>query len=226
MRTLILSAVLITASLCSMTAQAANNMLIEAGKTYVELAHPIPVLELDKIEVVELFWYGCSHCYALEPTINLWVRRLPSDVNFKRIPAMFGGLWDVHGQLFLTLEAMSAAHKVHDAVFSAIQKEGNSLTKLEDMVNFVITQGIDKDKFLAIFNSFAIHNQITQVKKLVQNCGVQGVPTIIINGKYRFDLGTTGSPEQTLNIADQLIIKERAAKSEMARLTGDAQRAH
>ena len=211
MRNLILSAALVTASLFGMTAQAAD-VPLEAGKTYVELSNPVPVSVPGKIEVVELFWYGCPHCYAFEPTINPWVEKLPKDVNFKRIPAMFGGPWDAHGQLFLTLEAMGVEHKVHNAVFDAIQKQGKRLTKPDEMADFVATQGVDKDKFLATFNSFAIQGQIKQAKELAQKYQVQGVPTLIVNGKYRFDLGTAGGPEAVLNVADQLIAKERAAK--------------
>jgi thiol:disulfide interchange protein DsbA len=212
MRNLILSAALVTASLFGMTAQAADNVPLEAGKTYVELANPVPVSEPGKIEVVELFWYGCPHCYAFEPTINPWVEKLPSDVNFKRIPALFGGPWDAHGQLFITLDTMGVEHKVHNAVFNAIQKEGKRLTKPEDMADFVATQGVDKAKFLETFNSFAVKGKMAQYKELAQKYGVQGVPTMIVNGKYRFDLGTTGGPEQTLDVANQLIAKERAAK--------------
>ena len=211
MRNLILSAALVTASLFGMTAQAAD-VPLEAGKTYVELSNPVPVAVPGKIEVVELFWYGCPHCYAFEPTINPWAEKLPKDVNFRRIPAMFGGPWDAHGQLFLTLEAMGVEHKVHNAVFEAIQKQGKRLTKPDEMADFVATQGVDKDKFLATFNSFAIQGQIKQAKELAQKYGVQGVPTLIVNVKYRFDLGSTGGPEATLNVADQLIAKERAAK--------------
>ena len=211
MRNLILSAALVTASLFGMTAQAAD-VPLEAGKTYAELTNPGPVAVPGKIEVVELFWYGCPHCYAFEPTINPWAEKLPKDVNFRRIPAMFGGPWDAHGQLFLTLEAMGVEHKVHNAVFEAIQKQGKRLTKPDEMADFVATQGVDKDKFLATFNSFAIQGQIKQAKELAQKYGVQGVPTLIVNGKYRFDLGSTGGPEATLNVADQLIAKERAAK--------------
>lgn len=211
MRNLILSAALVTASLFGMTAQAAD-VPLEAGKTYVELVNPVPVSVPGKIEVVELFWYGCPHCYAFEPTINPWVEKLPKDVNFRRLPAMFGGPWDAHGQLFLTLEAMGVEHNVHNAVFEAIQKQGKRLTKPDEMADFVATQGVDKDKFMATFNSFAIQGQIKQAKELAQKYGVQGVPTLIVNGKYRFDLGTAGGPEAVLNVADQLIAKERAAK--------------
>ena len=209
MRNLILSAALVSASLFGMSAQAAD-VPLEAGKTYIELANAVPVAKPGKIEVVELFWYGCPHCYAFEPVVNPWVEKLPADVNFVRIPAMFGGPWDAHGQMFLTLEAMGVEHKVHNAVFNAIQKEGKRLVKPDEMAEFLATQGVDKDKFLSTFNSFAIKGQINKAKELAKKYEISGVPTMIVNGKYRFDLGTSGGPEQTLNVADQLIAKERA----------------
>ena len=212
MRNLILSAALVSASLFGMSAQAAN-VPLEAGKTYVELSSAVPVAAPGKIEVVELFWYGCPHCYSFEPVVNPWAEKLPADVNFVRIPAMFGGPWDAHGQMFLTLEAMGVENKVHSAVFNAIQKEGKRLTDKNDMADFLATQGVDKDKFLATFDSFAIKGQIVKAKELAKQYEISGVPTMVVNGKYRFDLGTAGGPEQTLNVADQLIAKERAAAS-------------
>src|SRR5476649_222776 len=211
MRNLILSAALVTASLFGMTAQAADNVSLEAGKTYVELANPVPVSVPGKIEVVELFWYGCPHCYAFEPVINPWVDKLPEDVNFKRVPALFGGPWDAHGQLFITLDTMGVEHKVHAAVFNAIQKEGKRLVKPEDMADFVATQGVDKAKFLETFNSFAVKGKIAQYKELAKKYEITGVPTMIVNGKYRFDIGSAGGPEQALALADKLIAQERAA---------------
>ena len=212
MRNLILSAALVSASLFGMSAQAADVPLV-AGETYVELSNPVPVAQPGKIEVVELFWYGCPHCYSFEPVINPWAEKLPADVHFVRIPAMFGGPWDAHGQMFLTLEAMGVENKVHSAVFNAIQKEGKRLTDKNDMADFLATQGVDKDKFLATFNSFAIKGQISKAKELAKKYEVSGVPTMIVDGKYRFDRGTAGGPEEALNVADQLIAKERAAKA-------------
>jgi len=210
MRNLILGAALVAASAFGMTVQAADPVI--AGKEYVELSNPVPVSQPGKIEVVELFWYGCPHCYSFEPTINPWVEKLPDDVNFKRIPAMFGGPWDAHGQMFLTLEAMGVEHKVHAAVFDAIQNQRKHLTKPEEMADFLATQGVDKDKFLATFNSFAIKGQVTQAKELAKQYNIKGVPSMVVNGKYTFDLGTAGGPNGVLNVADQLIAKERAAK--------------
>lgn len=212
MRNLILSAALVSATLFGMTAQAAD-VPLEAGKTYIELSSAVPVAVPGKIEVVELFWYGCPHCYAFEPVVNPWAEKLPSDVNFVRLPAMFGGPWDAHGQMFLTLEAMGVEHKVHAAVFNAIQKEGKHLTDKEEMADFLATQGVDKAKFLQTFDSFAIKGQIVKAKELAKKYEISGVPTMVVDGKYRFDLGTAGGPEQALNVADQLIAKERAAKA-------------
>ncbi|MDD2059735.1 thiol:disulfide interchange protein DsbA [Pseudomonas sp. GD03860] len=210
MRNLILSATLVAASVFGMTAQAAEP--IEAGKQYMELSNPVPVSVPGKIEVVELFWYGCPHCYSFEPVVNPWAEKLPADVNFKRIPAMFGGPWDAHGQMFLTLEAMGVEHDVHAAVFDAIQNQRKQLTKPEDMADFLATQGVDKDKFLATFNSFAIKGQVQKAKELAKKYEITGVPSMVVNGKYRFDLGTAQGPQGVLNVADQLIAKERAAK--------------
>lgn len=211
MRNLILSAALMAVSLFGMTAQAADAP-IEAGKQYVQIDSPVPVQVPGKIEVVEMFWYGCPHCYAFEPTINPWIEKLPADVHFIRIPAMFGGPWDAHGQLFITLDTMGVEHKVHSAVFDAIQKGGKRLTDPNDMADFVATQGVDREKFLETYKSFAVAGKVAQYKELAKKYGISGVPTMIVNGKYRFDLGSAGGPEETLKVADMLIAKERAAE--------------
>lgn len=208
MRNLIFTAVLAFASLFGLSAQAAE---FEAGKQYTVLSTPVPVSQPGKIEVVELFWYGCPHCYAFEPSINPWIAKLPADVNFHRIPAMFGGIWNVHGQLFLTLDAMGVEHKVHTAVFDAIHKEGKKLATPEEMADFLAAQGVDKDKFLSTYDSFAIKGQIEKDKKLAMAYQISGVPTMVINGKYRFDIGSAGGPDKALELADFLIAKERDA---------------
>jgi thiol:disulfide interchange protein DsbA len=208
MRNLILSAVLAGASLFGV-AQAEN---IEAGKQYVELSSAVPVSKPGKIEVVELFWYGCPHCYHFEPTINPWIAKLPDDVNFVRVPAMFGGVWDLHGQMFITLQTMGVEAKVHAAVFEAIQKGGKKLASPDEMAEFLATQGVDKDAFLKTYNSFGVKGQVANAKRLGMAYQISGVPAMVVNGKYRFDIGSSGGPEQTLDVADQLIAKERASQ--------------
>ena len=209
MRNLILSAALATASLFGMVAQAEP---IQAGKQYVELTSPVPVSKPGKIEVVELFWYGCPHCYQFESTINPWVEQLPEDVNFVRMPALFGGVWNVHGQAFITLESMKVEQKVHDAVFEAIHKQGKKLATPEELAEFLATQGVEKDRFLSTYNSFAVKGQMEKAKKLAMAYQISGVPVMVVNGKYRFDISSSGGPQQALQVADHLIAQERAAQ--------------
>ncbi|WP_439886975.1 thiol:disulfide interchange protein DsbA/DsbL [Pseudomonas sp. MBLB4123] len=209
MRNLILSAALAAAGLFGMVAQAEP---IEAGKQYVELTSPVPVSKPGQIEVVELFWYGCPHCYQFESTINPWVEQLPEDVNFVRIPALFGGVWNVHGQAFITLESMKVEQKVHDAVFEAIHKQGKKLASPEEIAEFLVGQGVDKAKFLSTYNSFAVKGQMEKAKKLAMAYQISGVPVMVVNGKYRFDIGSSGGPQQALQVADYLIDRERAAQ--------------
>lgn len=209
MRNLLISALLAAASLLALPAHAAN---YQAGKHYVVLNSPVPVSQPGKIEVVELFWYGCPHCYQFEPVMNAWVETLPEDVNVVRIPALFGGVWNTHGQLFITLEAMKVDPAVHEAVFAALHREGRKLASPEEMAEFLAGQGVDRDAFLKTYNSFGVKSQMEKAKKLAMAYQVTGVPVLVVNGKYRLDLGSAGGPEQAVQLADYLIARERAAQ--------------
>jgi thiol:disulfide interchange protein DsbA len=178
----------------------------------VGLQKPVPVSQPGKIEVVELFWYGCPHCYQLEPTLNAWVEKLPADVHFTRVPALFGRTWDIHGQLYITLDLMKVEQQVHKAVFDGIHKEGRALKDPEEMADFLAEQGVDRDAFLNTYNSFAVKGQMAKAKQLAKAYQITGVPVLIVNGKYRFDVRSAGGEQQLLQVADYLIDKERAAR--------------
>ena len=205
MRNLILSAVLAGASLLGV-AQAEP---IEAGKHYVELSSAVAVSKPGKIEVVELFWYGCPHCYHFEPTINPWVAKLPDDVNFVRVPAMFGGVWDLHGQMFIALQTMAVEPKVHAAVFEAIQKGGKKLASPDEMAEFLATQGVDKDTFLKTYNSFGVKGQVANAKRLGMAYQISGVPALVVNGKYLVNVDQRGY-EHMFNTVEHLAAQARA----------------
>ncbi|MBB1518653.1 thiol:disulfide interchange protein DsbA/DsbL [Aquipseudomonas guryensis] len=209
MRNLIVSAALASLSLFSFGVQAEP---ITAGQHYVQLQKAVPVSQPGKIEVVELFWYGCPHCYQLEPALNAWAEKLPADVNFIRVPALFGRTWDIHGQLFITLDLMKVEQRVHKAVFDAIHKQGKELKDPEEMADFLAEQGVDRDSFLNTYNSFAVKGQMAKAKQLAKAYQITGVPVLIVNGKYRFDVRSAGGEEQLLQVADYLIDKERAAR--------------
>ena len=120
---------------------------------------------------------------------------------------MFGGIWNAHGQLFVTLESMGVEPKVHDAVFAAYHRERKKLATPEEMADFLEGHGVDKQAFLKAYNSFGVRGRVEQAKKLGMAYQITGVPVMIVNGKYRFDLGSSGGPERTLQVADFLIEK-------------------
>lgn len=209
MRNVVMSVLFVGASLVGSTVLAQPSV---EGKNYIALSSPLVPAQAEKIEVVELFWYGCSHCYQLESTINPWSAALPEDVNFVRIPAMFGGIWNVHGQMFYTLETMKADEKLHNSIFNAVHNEGRRLSTLNEITAFVVSHGVDKDTFVKTWNSFSVKSQMEKAKKQALAYQISGVPALIINGKYRFDIGMAGGLQETVDLADILIEKERQSK--------------
>lgn len=209
MRKLLMSAVLVGASLLSSGAFAQEAI---EGRHYVALTSPVLTAQPEKIEVVELFWYGCPHCYQLEAAINPWTATLAEDVNFIRVPAMFGGIWNLHGQLFYTLETLQAGETLHNSIFNALHNQGRKLSSLNDITKFVVAQGVDKDAFLKAWSSFSVKSQMEKAKQQAIAYQISGVPAIVINGKYRFDVGMAGGLQETVEVADVLIEKERQSK--------------
>ena len=184
----------------------------QEGADYVLLPTQLPTSDPNKIEVTEVFWYGCPHCYTLEPLINNWSKNLSEDVNFVRMPALFSKLWDIHGQLFITLDTLKVESKLHSAIFDSIQNRKNLLLTPEDMADFVAQRGVDKQKFLDTYNSFGVQARMEKDKKYLNKTGINGVPAIIVNGKYRVDLNdSVSSPAELLRVTDYLVNKERTA---------------
>ncbi len=182
-----------------------------AGKEYTILDNPVPTAEPNKIEVTEIFWYGCPHCFHLEPIINKWASNLPEDIHFVRMPALASKLWSIHGQLFVTLDILKAENKLHSAIFESIQTRKNLLLSPDEMANFVAEYGIDKQKFLNTYNSFGVQTVLEKDKKLLDKYGITGVPAVIVNGKYRVEYNDTVlEPQSLLRIVNYLIKKERA----------------
>lgn len=202
---LIFIVMLVMVSLFGMVVQVDDYIV---GKEYVELSSLVLVFQLGKIEVVELFWYGCLYCYVFELIIVLWSEKLLVDVYFVCLFVLFGGIWNVYGQMFLILESMGVEYDVYNVVFEVIYKEYKKFVILEEMVDFFVGKGVDKEKFLSIYNFFVIKGQMEKVKKLVMVYQVIGVLIMVVNGKYCFDIGFVGGLEEIFKLVDYLIEKE------------------
>jgi thiol:disulfide interchange protein DsbA len=181
-----------------------------AGTHYTELAAPANTNDSSKVEVLEVFWYGCSHCFRFEPLIANWEATMPSDVDFGRFPAMWNGLMEVHAQVYYTAEAMDALDVVHEHVFNAINIEGNRLQNEGQIGALFAKYGINEDEFAKSFNSFSVRTKVNQAKQRMQAYEIRSTPNMIVNGKY---LVATGQSVLTqadmLDVVDFLVEKER-----------------
>lgn len=178
-----------------------------------ELVTPAqPVKNPDKIEVIEFFWYGCPHCYSLEPSIVKWLKTKPENVEFIRQPAVFSDLWGKHAKAFFTAEALGVSEKVHADLFDAIQNKRQKLTSEDDLAKFFTAHGVKDEDFRAAYSSFLVDAKMRQAETMGPRYGITGVPTLIINGKYKVSATTAKSQENMIAVTNQLIQQESQAK--------------
>ena len=181
-----------------------------AGTHYTELRSPVNTSDSSKVEVLEAFWYGCSHCFRFEPLVASWEGAASEDVDFARFPAMWNALMKIHAQVYYTAEALDALDLVHEAVFSAINVEGNRLQSEAQIAELFETHGVARDDFETAFNSFSVRTRVNQAEKRMQDYEIRSTPNMIVNGKY---LVATGQVIRTqvemLEVVDFLVEKER-----------------
>ncbi|ARK48731.1 thiol:disulfide interchange protein DsbA [Burkholderia pseudomallei] len=201
----LLSSLFLSLSLVAGFAQASPSAPV-AGKNFEVMKSPQPVsAPAGKVEVIEFFWYGCPHCYEFEPTIEAWVKKQGDKIAFKRVPVAFRDDFVPHSKLFYALAALGVSEKVTPAVFNAIHKEKNYLLTPQAQADFLATQGVDKKKFLDAYNSFSVQGQVKQSAELLKNYNIDGVPTIVVQGKYKTGPAYTNSLEGTAQVLDFLV---------------------
>ncbi|SMC27538.1 thiol:disulfide interchange protein DsbA [Andreprevotia lacus DSM 23236] len=191
---------------------------VREGTDYTKLTAPQPVAQAGKLEVIEFFWYGCPHCFRLEPAVEEWAAKLPKDVNFRRVHVYWPGRNDIeaHAKIFLALQNMGVEGKYQQAVFNAIQKDGLELRRDDTLFDWAKKQGIDVAKFKANYNTFSTAQQLKQLDDMGRTYAIEGVPTLIINGKYK----VSGREDAgALDVVNELLAKERAAAKPAAAAT-------
>lgn len=193
-------------------APAASGELYQAGRDYFQIEPAQPTNSGDKIEVLEIFGYSCVHCANLAPQLSTWKKTLPDDVKLDYMPAVFGGAWTVFGRAYYAAQTMGVLEKTHDPLFAALHTEKRKIASLDDLGNWYAEHGVDKAQFLATMDSFAVNGKIAHAQETVPLYGVEGTPSMIVNGKYRVVSPREGGFTKMLEITDWLIAKERAAK--------------
>ena len=180
-----------------------------AGRHYEILDSPSVTRDPSKVEVVEVFWFGCNHCYALESYIQPWKQMLPKDVDFWKSHATWNPTLKIHARLFYSAKALGIEDKIIPGAFTAIQREGRFLTGNSELEYFFRGFGVEKEKYLSVSNSFGVNNAVKQADNRMRQWTITGVPTLIVNGKYKVSGTREVGTDRLLDVVDFLIEKER-----------------
>ncbi|HED18979.1 MAG TPA: thiol:disulfide interchange protein DsbA/DsbL, partial [Gammaproteobacteria bacterium] len=165
----------------------------EEGVQYKTIQNAQPTANADKIEVLELFWYGCPHCYHLEPELDAWLKNKPGDVDFVRLPAVLGPSWELHARAFYIAELLGISDKIHKPLFDRIHKEKKPVRNVRQLREFFEEQGVSAQEFDDTYKSFAVITKTNRAKQAASQYGIKGVPTMVVNGKYRTSASMAGS---------------------------------
>jgi thiol:disulfide interchange protein DsbA len=182
------------------------------GQQYTALRPAVPTnVSPGKVEVVEVFWYACGHCYLLEPKLEAWDKkgRAPY-VQLVRMPAVWNDVLKLHARLFYTIEVLGRPD-LHDVVFREINVKGNRLETPQKIEAFMVAQGVAKNDFQKTFNGFAVESKLARAVDLNKRYRITSTPTVVVNGKYVTDASIAGGEEQLFQVINQLAAREKPA---------------
>jgi thiol:disulfide interchange protein DsbA len=180
------------------------------GTHYQRIDPPVRTADPSKIEVTEVFWYGCPHCYAFEPLLKAWVDKLPQDVAFVRSPGMWNATMETHAQIYYTALDLGVLDKIHSVAFNEIHQKGNYLQTQDLIRKMFVAQGVEPAAFDKSWSSFNVTSAVKKAGTRMREYKVDGVPNLIVNGKYRVSAGDGVTTQaDMLKVADFLIEKER-----------------
>jgi thiol:disulfide interchange protein DsbA len=177
----------------------------ELGRDYNLLNPPQPT-STKKIEVLEFFFYGCSHCFHLHPLLSGWEKTMPKDVELVFVPTVFRDSWEPMANTYYALESMGKQQQLHDALYRAWNEQNMALVDEDTIADFVAKHGVDRAKFIAAYNSFAVQSKVTRAKQMIRSYRIDGTPTLVVEGKYVIE-GL--QPEDTIRALKDVIVKAR-----------------
>jgi thiol:disulfide interchange protein DsbA len=182
-----------------------------AGKDYLKIEPPAPVTTPQgKIEVVEFFWYGCPHCYALEPLVEPWRAKLPADVHFRLVPFDFDeALRELHKRIYCTWEVLGLVEKMHARTFDRFHRDRKPINTEKDMLAFAAESGLDVAKVKDAWNSFGLQVKMRQAKQTCDQYGIHSTPVLAVQGRYETEPSMAGSGEKAIAVTDWLVNQVR-----------------
>ncbi len=184
----------------------------QSGVHYIELPYPVVTGDASKVEVVEAFGYLCPHCASFEPMLHHWSQQQTDQVSFVRLPVVFSRSWEPLARAYYSVDLMNVTDKTHQATFDALHKERRRFKSAEDLAAFYADLGVDQGQFKKMYDSFAVNMRMNQGASKLKGYGIQSVPTLIVNGKYRVTAETAGDHAGMLKVVEFLIQKEQQAE--------------
>ena len=178
-----------------------------AGAQVIELKPPVPVEGSGKIEVLEFFWYGCIHCYNLEPVLESWLKTLPPDVEFRRVPAVFNERWALDASIYYAMEALDLVDKLHRPLFDAIHKNRLNTANEQQFSDWLAKQGVDAKKFIETVKSFGVRSKTRRATQLTVAYKIDGTPAMAVHGRY-----PVPAQANLLKVVDGLVDRVRKEK--------------
>lgn len=179
------------------------------GRDYEALAKPVAVPANGRIEVIEFFWYACPHCFAFEPYLEPWIRKLPADVHFTRVPVGFDARKETHQRIFYTWEALGLVDQMHVKTFTRFHVQKKPIDGLEDMVRFAQESGLDAARVQGAWNSFSVQSKCAAAKRLEDDYGIERMPEMAIGGRFVAVAQPEAGHDSVLVTTDMLLARIR-----------------
>ena len=185
------------------------------GVHYIKLPQRVtPLLPASKIEVVEMFYYGCPHCFNLEPYVVVWKDKAADDVVFNSVPAVLNPSWGVFARAFYAAEELGILDKTHETLFKSIHEQGRRITSEDALVRFYVRMGAEEAAFRKAMKSDAVAAKVKRAESLGKQYGMTGVPSLVVDGQYRVLLDNVASYDQLFDIVEFLLDKVRKSRSQ------------
>ena len=174
---------------------------------YTVIENPLTVSTGEKIEVLELFWYGCPHCFSLEPFVKSWIEEKPDNAEFVKVPAMLSSSWGFGAQAFYTMEALGVLEEASDTLFHQIHVIKKPVNNLNALITFLEKYEKTSEEVTSAFNSFAVDTKVRNAGKISRMSTAQGVPAFLVDGKYHTSVTLAGGQDELFEVINQLVEK-------------------
>ena len=189
---------------------AVAQMAFVAGSDYQLISPAVTTSQPDKVVVTEIFWYGCPHCFRFEPYVEKWSANLAEGVVFEQVPSSLNPRWTEHARAYYSFQLMGQLEQIHRAFFDAIHLKRERLNSVDTIAEFVAERGLDEKAFREYYFSFPVETQIRKNVQREKRYGHNGVPAVIVNGKYLVSASQAGSNERMIQIMSFLVAQELA----------------